>query len=88
MQIRDVQSMGRHAIVASEPTTYKNMEWTLIGKKWAVVVSAGTLKLKGLHMLERGLKMPKCLTWTGIGYERIGYYKNGVDKRKHISIVA
>lgn len=30
---------GRHAIVASEPTTYKDQEWTLIEKNHAVVVS-------------------------------------------------
>jgi glutamine amidotransferase len=35
---RDADDHGKHVIIASEPTTYKENEWTLIEKNRAVLV--------------------------------------------------
>lgn len=35
---KDVEEHGRHVIVASEPSTYKDSEWTLIGKNQCLMV--------------------------------------------------
>jgi len=37
---KNAEEHGKHVIVASEPTTYKDHDWTLIEKNHAVVVSA------------------------------------------------
>ena len=40
---RNAAEYGEHFIVASEPTTYKDSEWTLIEKNRVLLVSNGKL---------------------------------------------
>jgi len=42
---KDSAEHGRHVIVASEPTTYKSNEWTLIEKNHAVLISGDDLRV-------------------------------------------
>jgi hypothetical protein len=40
---------GKHVIVASEPSTYKDKEWTLVEKNRAVLVGpTGEVKIEGI----------------------------------------
>lgn len=50
---RAVEEHGKHVIIASEPTTYKDHDWTLIEKNQAVVVSGeGNVKIVKLTYAE------------------------------------
>ena len=40
---KDAGEYGTHFIVASEPTTYKDAEWTLVGKNKVLLVGSGAL---------------------------------------------
>lgn len=48
-QLKDVGQHGKHVIVASEPSTYKEKEWSLIGKNQCLLVDTdGTPKLEDI----------------------------------------
>jgi glutamine amidotransferase len=49
---KDAGEHGRHVIVASEPSTYKIAEWTLVKKNHVVIVEGGEL----VEVLSMGLK--------------------------------
>ena len=47
---RDAGEHGKHVIVASEPSTYKDKEWTLVEKNRVVLVGPnGEVKIEGMR---------------------------------------
>ena len=47
--IQSTNNLGRHVVVASEPTTYKAEEWNLIEKNTLVIVDDnGQIQLDGV----------------------------------------
>ncbi|PVH70515.1 N-terminal nucleophile aminohydrolase [Cadophora sp. DSE1049] len=49
---KSAREHGKHVIVASEPTTYKDKEWTLIGKNKVVLVDeSGELSVEDINVM-------------------------------------